>query len=113
MYWVWTRVSPCPPQIGRQQGSCHNLPCVASPYSMFLYSPTFTPSIHQCSSPSALLPLFITNTSSQRCHCPRTISTVPRLGASVTATRLGMSCSPTAVRSEEHTSELQSRPHLV
>src|SRR5258705_9546091 len=38
---------------------------------MSRYSPTFTPSIHQCASPFARSPVFAINSASQRCHTPR------------------------------------------
>src|SRR2546422_11525525 len=83
MYMVCATVSPIPPQIGRHDSSSpQNLLCALVPYWIFRYSPTFTPSIHQCASPFARSPVFTTRTTSQRCHTPRVNSTAFTFGGS-------------------------------
>src|SRR5438552_3598261 len=52
---------------------------------MSRYSPTFTPSIHQCASPFAWSPVFTTSTTSQRCHSPRARKTAARFGVRLRA----------------------------
>src|SRR5438552_4237806 len=52
---------------------------------MSRYSPTFTPSIHQCASPFAWSPVFTTSTTSQRCHSPRVRETAARFGVRLRA----------------------------
>src|SRR6266513_411597 len=76
MYIVCATASPMPPQIGRHDNSSpQNLLSALVPYSMLRYSPTFTPSIQQCASPFARLPVLATSTTSQRCHTPRVNTT--------------------------------------